>query len=322
MDNSRPIFLQIAELIENEIIAGQSGGGGDRCPPPTSSRPSIGSTRRQLARASICWSKTACSTRSGASACSSRAARASVCSPKRRDLFRAEFVAPLVSEAAKLGISRSRARRHDPRRREHLSKGWISVMTARRTSGDRGLGPHQAIRQHHRRRRRDLHRSSRTPSTACSAATGQARPRSCSCSRARTSPRRAPSGLRRAARRERRRAAAQSASSSESQKYPDDFTAEARLRAARRGSSTHWDADFAARLIDDFRLPVNRQDQEALPRSDSPPIGVIVGLASRAPLTFFDEPYLGLDAVARQIFYDRLLEDYAEHPRTMILSTH
>jgi ABC-2 type transport system ATP-binding protein len=51
-------------------------------------------------------------------------------------------------------------------------------------------------------------------------------------------------------------------------------------------------------------------------------VGVIVGLASRAPLTFFDEPYLGLDAVARQIFYDRLLEDYAEHPRTIVLSTH
>jgi len=49
---------------------------------------------------------------------------------------------------------------------------------------------------------------------------------------------------------------------------------------------------------------------------------VIVGLASRAPLTFFDEPYLGLDAVARQLFYDRLLSDYAEHPRTVILSTH
>jgi len=48
----------------------------------------------------------------------------------------------------------------------------------------------------------------------------------------------------------------------------------------------------------------------------------IVGLASRAPLTIFDEPYLGLDAVARSIFYDRLLEDYAEHPRTVILSTH
>ena len=43
---------------------------------------------------------------------------------------------------------------------------------------------------------------------------------------------------------------------------------------------------------------------------------------ARAPLTFFDAPYLGLDAVARQIVYGRLLEDYAEHPRTVILYTH
>lgn len=49
---------------------------------------------------------------------------------------------------------------------------------------------------------------------------------------------------------------------------------------------------------------------------------MIIGLASRAELTFFDEPYLGLDAVARQLFYDRLLTDFADHPRTIILSSH
>ena len=59
-----------------------------------------------------------------------------------------------------------------------------------------------------------------------------------------------------------------------------------------------------------------------LSRGQLSAVGVIVGLASRAPLTFFDEPYLGLDAVARQLFYDRLLEDFAEHPRTVVLSTH
>lgn len=32
--------------------------------------------------------------------------------------------------------------------------------------------------------------------------------------------------------------------------------------------------------------------------------------------------YLGLDAVARQIFYDRLLADYSEFPRTIVLSSH
>jgi len=61
---------------------------------------------------------------------------------------------------------------------------------------------------------------------------------------------------------------------------------------------------------------------KALSRGMLTAVGVIVGLASRAPLTIFDEPYLGLDAVARGLFYDRLLEDYAEHPRTVILSTH
>jgi len=51
-------------------------------------------------------------------------------------------------------------------------------------------------------------------------------------------------------------------------------------------------------------------------------MGIAVGLASRAEITMLDEPSLGLDVVARQRFYDLLLEDYTEHPRTIILSTH
>src|ERR1700709_1464569 len=74
-------------------------------------------------------------------------------------------------------------------------------------------------------------------------------------------------------------------------------------------------------MLSDFRLPTNRRIKK-LSRGQLSAVGVIVGLASRAPLTFFDEPYLGLDAVARQLFYDRLLADYAEHPRTIVLSTH
>jgi hypothetical protein len=48
----------------------------------------------------------------------------------------------------------------------------------------------------------------------------------------------------------------------------------------------------------------------------------VTGTAARAEVTPFDEPYAGLDPVARQLFYDRLLADYAEHPRTVLLSTH
>ncbi len=106
----------------------------------------------------------------------------------------------------------------------------------------------------------------------------------------------------------------------ESQKYPDDFKPKHVFRTAP-WFFPHWDAELAERLIDDFRLPLNRRIKK-LSRGQLSAVGVIVGLASRAAVTFFDEPYLGLDAVARQIFYDRLLEDYAEHPRTIVLSTH
>jgi ABC-2 type transport system ATP-binding protein len=106
----------------------------------------------------------------------------------------------------------------------------------------------------------------------------------------------------------------------ESQRYPENFKA-SHVFTAAPWFFEHWDAAFAERLIADFRLPVNRPIKK-LSRGQLSAVGVIVGLASRAPLTFFDEPYLGLDAVARHIFYDRLLEDYTEHPRTIVLSTH
>lgn len=106
----------------------------------------------------------------------------------------------------------------------------------------------------------------------------------------------------------------------ESQRYPEDFQPKHVLRSAP-WFFENWDAEFADQLVEEFRLPLNRRIKK-LSRGQLSAIGVIVGLASRAPLTFFDEPYLGLDAVARQLFYDRLLEDFAEHPRTVVLSTH
>jgi len=106
----------------------------------------------------------------------------------------------------------------------------------------------------------------------------------------------------------------------ESQKYPEDFQPRHVFRSAA-WFFPNWDADFAAQLATEFRVPLRRK-MKKLSRGQVSAVGVIVGLASRAPLTFFDEPYLGLDAVARQLFYDRLLEDFGEHPRSIILSTH
>lgn len=106
----------------------------------------------------------------------------------------------------------------------------------------------------------------------------------------------------------------------ESQKYPDDFRVKHVLRTAP-WFFPQWDQEFADRLVADFRLPLDGRLKK-ISRGQFSALGVVVGLASRAPLTFFDEPYLGLDAVARELFYDRLLTDYAEHPRTVVLSTH
>lgn len=106
----------------------------------------------------------------------------------------------------------------------------------------------------------------------------------------------------------------------ESLKYPDAY----KVRHALAAAATvypHWDPAFAEQLVEEFGLPPGRPCNK-LSRGQQSAVGVVIGLASRAPLTFFDEPYLGLDAVARQLFYDRLLADYAVHPRTVILSTH
>ncbi|MBF6414596.1 ABC transporter ATP-binding protein [Nocardia cyriacigeorgica] len=106
----------------------------------------------------------------------------------------------------------------------------------------------------------------------------------------------------------------------ESQAYPADYKVKHVLAAARH-LLRDWDEDFARELLRDFDLPTDRKVKK-LSRGMTSALGVTIGLASRAPLTFFDEPYLGLDAVSRQLFYDRLLADYAEHPRTVVLSTH
>lgn len=106
----------------------------------------------------------------------------------------------------------------------------------------------------------------------------------------------------------------------ESQKYPDDALPRHAFETARL-FFPNWSQELADRLIDEFQLPLKRRIKK-LSRGQLSAVGVIIGLASRAEITFFDEPYLGLDAVARQIFYDRLLEDYSEHPRTVILSSH
>ena len=82
-----------------------------------------------------------------------------------------------------------------------------------------------------------------------------------------------------------------------------------------------WDREYAARLLEEFRLEPRKKIGQ-LSKGQMSMVTILVALASRAPLTILDEPVAGLDVVMRERFYRLLLDDYAETGRTFILSTH
>lgn len=83
----------------------------------------------------------------------------------------------------------------------------------------------------------------------------------------------------------------------------------------------NFDLDYAKTLMQRFHLP-EKVAVSSLSRGMMSAMHVVIGLASRCPITIFDEAYLGMDAPARVKFYEEVLNDYMEHPRTFILSTH
>jgi ABC-2 type transport system ATP-binding protein len=105
----------------------------------------------------------------------------------------------------------------------------------------------------------------------------------------------------------------------ESQSYPDIRVGA--VLASARLLLPEWDHPYALSLAADYSLPLKRRVRK-LSRGMRSAMGIVIGLASRARVTLFDEPYLGLDAQSRAQFYDQLLADYAAHPRTVVVSTH
>ena len=82
-----------------------------------------------------------------------------------------------------------------------------------------------------------------------------------------------------------------------------------------------WDQKRAEELIKVYSLNMNAK-VKTLSKGMESSLGIIAGLASKAPITIFDEPYIGLDAAARKNFYEILLEEYEEEKRMIIFSTH
>lgn len=102
--------------------------------------------------------------------------------------------------------------------------------------------------------------------------------------------------------------------------FPANMTMHDILNECRR-FYFRWDHTLALRLMDYFSLHPKLK-LRVLSKGKRSTFNAIIGIASRSPLTIFDEPTTGMDAVVRKDFYRALLKDYLAHPRTILLSSH
>lgn len=83
----------------------------------------------------------------------------------------------------------------------------------------------------------------------------------------------------------------------------------------------NWDKEYANKLVEAFKLDKKKRIYK-LSKGMMSMVTIVIALASRAPITMLDEPVAGLDVVAREQFYELLIEDYTQTRRTFIISTH
>lgn len=84
---------------------------------------------------------------------------------------------------------------------------------------------------------------------------------------------------------------------------------------------TTWNESLTDKLLECFGIK-KEQKYNSLSKGGKTCFNIMMGLASRVPITLMDEPTLGLDAAVRKEFYDILIRDYTENPRTIIFSSH
>ena len=102
--------------------------------------------------------------------------------------------------------------------------------------------------------------------------------------------------------------------------YPSWMCVDRLFRELARFSEG-FDPAAALRTVRKFDVdPTRRIDQ--LSTGQRTAYRLAVALATDVPYLLLDEPVLGLDANARELFYRLLLEDYLEKQRTVIVATH
>lgn len=83
----------------------------------------------------------------------------------------------------------------------------------------------------------------------------------------------------------------------------------------------NWDREMEKRLVERFDLNVKKKISK-LSKGMLSMVTIVVALASKADITILDEPVAGLDVVARDDFYQLLMEEHMNSGRTFIISTH
>lgn len=82
-----------------------------------------------------------------------------------------------------------------------------------------------------------------------------------------------------------------------------------------------FDMEYAMKLCSEYELDTNRKLSK-LSTGYRTIAKAVNALACGAPIVFFDEPVLGLDANHRDLFYKHVVNRYSERPATFVISTH
>lgn len=82
-----------------------------------------------------------------------------------------------------------------------------------------------------------------------------------------------------------------------------------------------YDKDYAMKLCTEYGLDIKKR-LGRLSTGYRTIAKIVNALACNAPVVFFDEPVLGLDANHRDMFYRQVVNHYNDHPATYVISTH
>ncbi len=102
--------------------------------------------------------------------------------------------------------------------------------------------------------------------------------------------------------------------------FPDDMKVKRAFDAAALFYPA-FDRAYAEELCAQFELPLKKKIN-SLSTGYASIFRLVLALSVNTPYLFFDEPVLGLDAQHRDLFYRLLVEKFAEHPCTIVISTH